>query len=72
MFEFLEHDDYESSSVFPADPPAGIALKGHCFPGSMDWTVSEPGQLMSFGCAAPTDFHWGERVIAFFMAHPKP
>jgi poly(3-hydroxybutyrate) depolymerase len=29
-------------------------------------------QLMSFGCTDKCDFNWGEELIEFFMAHPKP
>jgi hypothetical protein len=35
-------------------------------------SVIQPDQLMSFGCTDKCDFNWGEEVIEFFMAHPKP
>src|SRR5688500_18845889 len=52
VFEMIDHD-YVSESVFPAAPPLGVALKGHCYPGSSDFTPSEPGQLMAYGCVKP-------------------
>jgi hypothetical protein len=70
IFEFIDHD-YVSKSSFPADPPLGIAIQGHCYPGSKDLTPTEPGQLMAFGCEPPTSFTWGETVLAFFMAHER-
>lgn len=71
VFEFIEHD-YTSPSAFPAQPPLGIAIVGHCYPGSTDLEVSEDGQLMAFGCTPPTAFNWGEQVMEFFRAHPRP
>jgi alpha/beta superfamily hydrolase len=71
IFEFIDHD-YVSNSSFPADPPLGIAIEGHCYPGSSDQMPTEPGQLMAFGCVPPNSFNWGESVLAFFMAHRKP
>jgi hypothetical protein len=65
VFEFIQHE-YTSPSVI-----ATVAIKGHCFPGSPDQTVTLPGQLMSFGCTPPSSFTWGEEVIKFFIAHPK-
>jgi dienelactone hydrolase len=66
VFEFIQHD-YSTDSMF-----AGVAIKGHCFPGSPDQSVTLQGQLMSFGCKPPNSFTWGEEVLAFFLAHPKP
>ena len=68
-FEFIEHD-YVSPSMVGV-PPLGVAIMGHCYPGSEDWTPTEPDQLMAFGCQPKAEFHWGEQVMAFFMAHPK-
>lgn len=70
VFEVLQHD-YVSNSAVGA-PPFGVAIKGHCFPGSDDLKVTLPGQLMSFGCNPPNSFTWGEEVIKFFIAHPLP
>jgi polyhydroxybutyrate depolymerase len=66
VFEFLQHD-YASDSMF-----LGVAIKGHCFPGSQDQSVTLPNQLMSFGCNPPNSFTWGQEVLAFLIAHPKP
>jgi poly(3-hydroxybutyrate) depolymerase len=70
VFEFIEHD-YTSPSAFPAQPPLGIAIVGHCYPGSSDLEITEDGQLMAFGCTPPTAFNWGETVMEFFRAHPR-
>lgn len=69
-FEFLEHD-YASNSMIGV-PPLAVAIKGHCYPGSDDFMVTEPGQLMAFACEPPNAFTWGEEVIQFFIAHPRP
>jgi dienelactone hydrolase len=66
VFEFIEHRYLSDSSVL------GVAIRGHCFPGSQDQTITLPGQLMAFGCKPPNSFTWGEEVVRFFMAHPKP
>jgi polyhydroxybutyrate depolymerase len=66
VFEFIQHN-YITPSMF-----AGIAIKGHCFPGSPDQSVTLPNQLMSFGCDPPDSFTWGQEVLKFFLAHPKP
>ncbi|HEX4449144.1 MAG TPA: hypothetical protein VH044_20540 [Polyangiaceae bacterium] len=66
VFEFIQHN-YLTESMF-----AGIAIKGHCFPGSPDQSVTLPNQLMSFGCDPPDSFTWGQEVLKFFLAHPKP
>jgi len=66
VFEFIEHH-YSTDSNF-----LGVAIKGHCFPGSQDQTITLPNQLMAFGCKPPNSFTWGEEVIRFFMTHPKP
>ncbi|MGH7272611.1 MAG: hypothetical protein ACREJ3_19450 [Polyangiaceae bacterium] len=66
VFEFIAHN-YISNSMF-----AGVAIKGHCFPGSMDQSVTLPNQLMSFWCNPPSSFTWGQEVVKFFLAHPKP
>ena len=65
VFEFIEHRYLSDSSVL------GVAIRGHCFPGSQDQTITLPGQLMAFGCKPPNSFTWGEEVVRFFMAHPK-
>jgi dienelactone hydrolase len=60
-FEFIQHD-YAAKS---------IVLGGHCYPGSMD-PGTEKGQLFPFGCVAPNAFTWGDEVMKFFVAHPRP
>jgi poly(3-hydroxybutyrate) depolymerase len=56
VFEFAHHD-WETPFAL-----GSIALKGHCFPGS-DAVV---------GCGLDTAFVWGEEVLKFYIAHPKP
>jgi dienelactone hydrolase len=65
VFEFLTHD-----YVIPTKC-AIVDLKGHCFPGSSD-PGGATGQACSFACPPPSPFNWGEEVMAFFQAHPKP
>lgn len=72
-FEYIQHR-YATDAAF-----LGVGLGGHCYPGSTDLTVTPPDQtvippdqLMPFGCQGHTDFNWGEEVIRFFEAHPKP
>jgi hypothetical protein len=62
VFEFIQHDYAASSFV----------LKGHCYPGSPDLNGGEPGQLFGFACEPPNAFNWGQAVMQFFMAHPRP
>jgi hypothetical protein len=71
-FEYISHQ-YSSTSSF-----LGVAIVGHCYPGSTDLTVTPPAQtiippdqIMSFGCNDQTSFNWGEEVMKFFIAHPK-
>ncbi len=66
VYEFLDHD-YSTDAGF-----LGIFLGGHCYPGSMDHSPSEPGQLMGYGCKGANSFHWGNDVMQFFIANPKP
>jgi hypothetical protein len=46
-------------------------LKGHCYAGSRDDEL-EKWQFLGFGCEPPNAFNWGEEVMKFFLAHPKP
>jgi pimeloyl-ACP methyl ester carboxylesterase len=71
-FEYIQHDYQTTSSFF------GVALAGHCYPGSTDLAVTPtsgttvpPDQLISFGCNDTCSFNWGEEVMKFFIAHPK-
>jgi len=65
-FELITHQYATDAQFF------GVGVQGHCYPGSTDFTVTLPGQLMGFGCKDPSAFHWGEEAIEFFKAHPKP
>jgi poly(3-hydroxybutyrate) depolymerase len=65
VYEYLEHD-YETDAAF------FIAIKGHCYPGSLDHAPTVPGQLMGYGCKGENAFHWGEEAIRFFVEHPRP
>ena len=70
VFEFVDHDYVTDSAV--GVPPLGVAIRGHCYPGSTDLVPSVPGQLMAFGCKTPpSEFHWGKMAVEFFIAHPK-
>jgi predicted esterase len=68
-FEFIDHDYASDSAV--GLPPLGIAIEGHCYPGSSDLEATLPDQLMPFGCQPPTAFTWSEEVMRFFQKHPK-
>ena len=46
---------YSTSPLFGA---------GHCFPGP----VNTPN---SYSCKEQADYSWGEKVIDFFIEHPK-
>ncbi len=63
ILEYITHD-YETSvsSNIPLVPD----LVGHCYPGSTD-DGGERGQLYSFKCEGTNAFHWGERVLDFFL-----
>lgn len=65
VYDYLEHD-YETDAAF------FVAIKGHCYPGSTDYTPQVPGQLMGFGCKGDNAFHWGQEALRFFVEHPKP
>lgn len=71
-FEYITHG-YTTTSSF-----LGVALAGHCYPGSSDLTVTPPSQtsvppdqMISFGCNDVCSFNWGEEVMKFFVAHPR-
>ena len=44
-------------------------INGHCIPGS---TVPASTPEYSVACKPPTAFDWGQEVLAFFDAHPRP
>lgn len=62
LLEVLTHD-YTAKAAL---------LAGHCYPGSKDLDGGEPGQLFGFGCTGAPPIHWGQLVVAFFQAHPRP
>lgn len=68
VLEFLSHD-YSSNAQVPL--VSQTKLLGHCYPGSTD-PGNQPGQLFSFKCDQTASFNWGEEVVAFFQAHPRP
>jgi hypothetical protein len=70
-FEFIEHDYVTDAAV--GVPPLGVALVGHCYPGSRDLVASVPRQLMAFGCKTPSPSAstWGRAAIEFFIEHPQ-
>jgi polyhydroxybutyrate depolymerase len=51
-----------------ADGPFGDA-RGHCIPGS---TTDPYAPQYAIPCKLPNAFVWGEQVMAFFLAHPRP
>jgi len=68
LLEFISHDYYSTQEVLFIPQ---TKLEGHCYPGSTD-PGGLTGQLMSFKCEQPASFTWGEEVMKFFVAHPKP
>ncbi len=67
VFEFIQHD-------YEVDPPlVPVPLHGHCIPGGNDLQANATfGQTMYFSCAPPDAFVWGQVVMQFFQAHPRP
>jgi polyhydroxybutyrate depolymerase len=67
VYEFVQHE-------YAVTPPlVMVVFGGHCMPGGTDVNTNpSPGQTMFFGCAPPTAFDWGEEIVKFFEAHPKP
>ena len=51
-----------------ANGPFGSA-RGHCIPGS---TTDPYAPQYAIPCKLPDAFTWGEQVMAFFLAHPRP
>lgn len=68
LLEFISHDYFSDQEVLFIPQ---TKLEGHCYPGSTD-PGGLPGQLLSFKCEQPAAFTWGEEVLAFFIAHPRP
>jgi poly(3-hydroxybutyrate) depolymerase len=65
VYEFIQHDYEVPTPLLP------VPLHGHCLPGGMDLTpsISVP---MAFSCAPPNGFVWGQALMQFFAAHPRP
>jgi hypothetical protein len=68
LLEFISHDYYSDQEVLFIPQ---TKLEGHCYPGSTD-PGGLTGQLFSFKCEQPAAFTWGDEVMKFFVAHPKP
>ena len=68
LLEFISHDYYSDQEVLFIPQ---TKLEGHCYPGSTD-PGGLAGQLFSFKCEQPASFTWGDEVMKFFVAHPKP
>lgn len=66
VVEFLQHDYIAPANLV-------YYLGGHCLPGGQDLpTSSIPSATMYFSCSEPTGFSWGQMVMQFFVAHPRP
>jgi polyhydroxybutyrate depolymerase len=67
VVEFLQHDYVAPSSLLL------VNLGGHCLPGGQDLPPGgTPSLTLYFSCAQPNGFVWGEKVMQFFVAHPRP
>lgn len=61
--EVIEH-------AYTTDPASALASNaGHCVPGANAMTGTVWDALK---CKPPNSFVWGDEVMAFFVAHPKP
>jgi hypothetical protein len=65
VYEFIEHNYVVPNPLLP------VPLHGHCLPGGMDLMPSTLDPLV-FSCAPPNAFVWGQALMAFFAAHPRP
>ena len=67
VVEFLQHDYLAPGSLLP------VNLGGHCLPGGQDLPpTSIPSTTLYFSCVQPNGFVWGQLVMQFFVAHPRP
>jgi polyhydroxybutyrate depolymerase len=67
VVEFLQHDFVAPGSLLP------VNLGGHCLPGGQDLPPNTvPSTTLYFSCVPPNGFTWGQVVMQFFVAHPKP
>lgn len=67
VMEFIQHDYAAPGSLLL------VNLGGHCLPGGAD--LPPNGTLSTtlyFSCVQPNAFVWGQQVMQFFVAHPKP
>lgn len=61
VFEFIDHS-YSARSLI---------LGGHCLPGSPDISATT-FSTSGYGCDHTSPITWGQAVLAFFQAHPRP
>ncbi|MFT3838249.1 MAG: hypothetical protein QM723_14800 [Myxococcaceae bacterium] len=67
VYEFIQHDYVVTPPLIP------ITLGGHCLAGGDDLNTNGTfGQTMYFSCAPPNSFVWGQALMDFFVAHPRP
>jgi polyhydroxybutyrate depolymerase len=65
VYEFVSHDAVAYLG--------SVYVGGHCLPGGNDSPANaDLGQTLFFSCAPPHPFVWGQLVLDFFEAHPKP
>jgi hypothetical protein len=65
VYEFIQHDYEVPTPLLP------VPLHGHCLPGGSDITPSTLAPMV-FSCAPPNAFVWGQALMQFFAAHPRP
>lgn len=64
--EIIETFDHAYETVSPGP---WSSARGHCIPGS---TMDPQAPQYAIPCRLPNAFVWGEKVMDFFVAHPKP
>ena len=65
--EFLQHDYVAPGSLLL------VNLGGHCLPGGQDLPPNgTPNANLYFSCVQPNGFTWGQQLMQFFVAHPRP
>jgi len=63
--EWIETFDHAYETVTPGP---WSSARGHCIPGS---TMDPQAPQYAIPCKLPNAFVWGEKVMEFFVAHPK-
>jgi polyhydroxybutyrate depolymerase len=63
--ELIETFDHAYETVTPGP---WSSARGHCIPGS---TMDPQAPQYAIPCKQPNAFVWGEKVMDFFVAHPK-